>query len=125
MSSNLISGTHEELLTACRTDIAWTKAEIEKLKTTKKPAPASALAAFDTAVLRLSDVLSRAGLAEQVLPAKEGRDAARKCTQEASQYLTELQLDRGLFDVIASVDSTKLDAAGKHFHDTCAHHGAQ
>jgi thimet oligopeptidase len=118
MSSNLISGSHEELLSACRADIAWTKSEIEKLKTTNKPAPASALAAFDTAVLRLSDVLSRSGLAEQALPAKEGRDAAQKCTQEASQYLTELQLDRGLFDVIASIDSSKLDAAGKHFHQT-------
>src|SRR5215208_4366010 len=72
MSSNLISGSVEELLEACRADIAWTKAEIEKLKSTKKPAAASALAAFDTAVLRLSDVLSRSGLAEQVLPAKEG-----------------------------------------------------
>lgn len=118
MATDLISGTPEQLLAACRADIDFTRSEIAKLKSTKKPAPPAVLAAFDTAVLRLSDTLNRSGLAEQVLQSKEGREAAQKCTQEASQYATELQLDRGIYDVLASVDESKLGPAAKHYRET-------
>lgn len=118
MASNLISGSPEELLANCRADLDWVRGQIEKFKATKKPAAASALAKFDTAILRLSDILNRSGLAEQVLTSKEGREAAQKCTQEASQYFTDLQLDRGIFDVIASIDATTLTPAAKHFQKT-------
>jgi thimet oligopeptidase len=118
MASSLISGTPAQLLSECHADIDWTRAEIAKVKAAKKPATQATLAAFDTAMLRLSDVLSRSGLAEQVLPPKESRDAAQKCTQDAAQFLTQLQLDRGIYDVISSIDASKLNPAARHFQET-------
>ncbi len=118
MASNLISGTPEQLLANCRADLDWARAQIANFKATKLPAPASALSDFDTAMLRLSDILNRSGLAEQVLTSKEAREAAQKCTQDAAQYLTELQLDRGIYDVIASIDASRLSPAARHFRET-------
>jgi thimet oligopeptidase len=117
-ASGLISGTPEQLLSSCRGTMAEAKQAMEALKRTKKPAPANVLDTFDTIILRASDAAGRAGLAEQVLPAKEGRDAAQTCEQELSSYLTDVTLDRGVYDVLASVDGSKLKGPAKHFLDT-------
>ena len=73
------------------------------------------LQAFDTAILVATDAIARAGLAEQVHPAKAFRDAAQTCEQEGSQSLTDISLDKDMYNVLASLDGSKLDSAGSYF----------
>ena len=76
------------------------------------------LQAFDTALLVGGDTEARAGLAEQTHPDKAMRDAAQVCEQEGSSVLTDISLDKDMYNVLASLDGSKLDAAGTYFFRT-------
>src|ERR1700719_3188825 len=115
-ASSLLAGTSESFLTSCRSDLGLTKKQIAELKATKSPRDAVAtLQAFDTTILIASDAAARSGLAEQVHPAKPFREAAQVCEQEASQLLTDISLDKDMYNVLASLDGSKLDAAAGYF----------
>jgi thimet oligopeptidase len=115
-ASSLLAGTPESYLAFCRSDLRETKKQIAEIKTTKPPRDAIAtLQAFDTSILIVSDAAARSGLAEQVHPAKPFREAAQVCEQEASQLITEISLDKDMYNVIASLDGSKLDSAGSYF----------
>jgi thimet oligopeptidase len=115
-ASSLLSGTTGSFLASCRSDLGETKKEIAEIKATKSPRDATTtLQAFDTAILVASDAGARSGLAEQVHPAKPFREAAQVCEQEASQLLTDISLDKEMYNVLASLDGSKLDSAGSYF----------
>ena len=76
------------------------------------------LQAFDTALLIGGDTEARAGLAEQTHPDKAMRDAAQVCEQEGSSVLTDISLDKDMYNVLASLDGAKLDASGTYFFRT-------
>ena len=115
-ASSQLSGTTESFLASCRSDLGETKKEIAEIKATKSPRDAMAtLQAFDTAILIASDAAGRSGLAEQVHPAKPFREAAQVCEQEASQLLTDISLDKEMYNALASLDGSKLDSAGTYF----------
>src|ERR1022692_847541 len=115
-ASSLLAGTPESFLTSCRSDLDLTKKQIAEAKATKAPRDAmSTLQAFDTTILIATDAAARAGLAEQVHPAKPFRDAAQVCEQEASQLLTDISLDKEMYSVLASLDGSKLDSAASYF----------
>jgi thimet oligopeptidase len=115
-ASNFLAGTPESFLTSCRGDLGETKKRIAEIKATSSPRDAVAtLQAFDTTILIGSDAAARAGLAEQVHPAKPFRDAAQVCEQEASQVLTDISLDKDMYNALASLDGSKLDSAGNYF----------
>jgi thimet oligopeptidase len=76
--------------------------------------PIAVLDAFDTVTLRAVDPLVRAQLAQQVLPSKEVRDAAQTCEQEAAKFLTDLLLDRPVYNALAAVDVTRLDPVAQY-----------
>jgi thimet oligopeptidase len=61
--------------------------------------------------IALADIGSPAGLLANVHPDAELRDSAEKADQEARRLATDLSLDRGIFDVLATVDTSGLDAA--------------
>ena len=112
----LLAGTPESFLASCRSDLDLTKKQVAEIKATKSPRDAMAtLQAFDTTILIASDAAARSGLAEQVHPAKPFRDAAQVCEQEASQLLTDISLDKDMYNVLASLDGSKLDSAGTYF----------
>jgi thimet oligopeptidase len=116
LASSLLAGTPDSFLVSCRTDLQLTKQQIADIKATKSPRDTTAtLQAFDTAILIASDAAARSGLAEQVHPAKPFRDAAQVCEQEASQLLTDISLDKDMYNVIASLDGSKLDNGGSYF----------
>jgi thimet oligopeptidase len=115
-ASSQLAGTPESFLTSCRSDLRETKKEIADIKAIKSPREAmSTLQAFDTAILIANDASNRSGLAEQVHPAKPFREAAQVCEQEASQLLTDITLDKEMYNVLASLDGSKLDSAGSYF----------
>ncbi len=112
----MLSGTPESFLTSCRGDLADTKKRIAEVKSSQAPRDAMAtLQAFDTATLIAGDAQARSGLAEQVQPSKAFREAAQVCEQEANQLLTDISLDKDMFNVLASLDGSKLDNAGTYF----------
>src|ERR1700730_6538616 len=118
-ASSYLAGTAEAFLTACRSDLEDTKKRIAAIKTTPSPRDATAtLQAFDTAVLVAADAQARAGLAEQVHPAKPFRDAAQVCEQESVSVLTDITLDKEMYNALASLGGSKLDPAGTYYFKT-------
>jgi len=111
-----LSGTPEAFLSSCRGDLETTRKQVTQLKAAKPSRdPYATLQAFDTAILLASDAGAQAGLAEQVHPAKAFRDAAQTCEQESARLLTECSLDPALYALLASLDGSKLDRAGRYF----------
>jgi thimet oligopeptidase len=118
-ASSYLAGTAEAFLTSCRSDLEDTKKRIAAIKTSPSPRDATAtLQAFDTAVLVAADAQARAGLAEQVHPAKPFRDAAQVCEQESVSVLTDITLDKEMYNVLVSLDGSKLDPAGTYYFKT-------
>ena len=117
-ASSYLAGTPEAFLASCRSDLEDAKKRIAAIKASPSPRDATTtLQAFDTAVLVASDAENRAGLAEQVHPAKPFRDAAQVCEQESVGVLTDISLDKEMYNVLASLDS-RLDSAGTYFFKT-------
>ena len=115
-TSSLLSGTPEAFLASCHGDLEQAKKQVAELKASKAPRDAySTLQALDTILLLVGDAGNRANLAEQVHPSKEFREAAQKCEQEATSVYTDFTLDRDLYTVLASLDASKLDAAGSYY----------
>jgi thimet oligopeptidase len=115
-ASQYLAGTAESFLASCHSDLDDAKKRIAAIKATHPPRDASAtLQAFDTAVLVAVDAENRAGLAEQVHPDKPFRDTAQVCEQEVSRMLTDISLDKEMYNVLASLDGSKLDPAGSYY----------
>jgi thimet oligopeptidase len=118
-ASSYLAGTAETFLGTCRSDLEDTKKRIAAIKSSPSPRDARAtLQAFDTALLVADDTEARAGLAEQTHPAKPMRDAAQMCEQEGSSVLTDISLDKEMYNVLAGLDGSKLDAAGTYYFTT-------
>jgi thimet oligopeptidase len=115
-ASSFLAGTPESYMVSCRADLTQTKKQVADIKATKSAHDAVAtLQAFDTLILIASDAAARSGLAEQVHPSKPFRDAAQVCEQEASQLLTDISLDKDLYNILAALDASKLDSASSYF----------
>src|ERR1700687_239950 len=115
-ASSYLAGTAESFLTSCRGDLDDARKRIAVIKASQPPRDALAtLQAFDTAVLVAADAQNRAGLAEQVHPAKPFRDAAQVCEQEVSRMLTDVSLDKEMYNVLASLGGAKVDPAGSYY----------
>ena len=115
-ASSYLAGTPESFLASCRGDLEQTKKQIAELKATKAPRDAMAtLQAFDTVILIGGDAQARAGLAEQVHPSKPFRDASQVCEQEANRVLTDITLDKEMYNVLASLDGSTLDGPGSYY----------
>ena len=115
-ASSYLAGTAESFLASCRSDLDDTKKRIAGLKASQPPRDAlTTLQAFDTALLIASDAENRAGLAEQTHPSKPFRDGAQVCEQEVSRVLTDISLDKEMYNVLASLDGARLDPAGAYY----------
>src|SRR5437868_7613458 len=118
-ASSYLAGTPEWLLASCRNDLDDAKKRIAAIKASTSPRDAmTTLQSFDTAVLVVSDAEARAGLAEQVHPSKPFRDAAQVCEQEGNSVLTDITLDKDMYNVLASLDGSRLDPAGSYYFKT-------
>jgi thimet oligopeptidase len=111
----LLAGSADQFTAYCKAELDKASTDIAKLKAMPKPQNTLvALQTFDDANLILGNVSNRAGLAQQVETDEAFRNAAGKCEQEASTLSTKISLDRGVYDVIAGLDITKVDPSTKY-----------
>ncbi|HYN16356.1 MAG TPA: hypothetical protein VES66_11280, partial [Terriglobales bacterium] len=115
-ASAILAKTPEQYLSACHADMDRAKSQMAALKAMKAPRdPIQALEAFDDAELAISNALARSGLAHEVEPTAEMRTAAEKCEQEADALNTDFSLDRGIYDALAGLDRSGLDAGTRFY----------
>jgi thimet oligopeptidase len=81
-------------------------------------APAVQVAeAWNDVHVALGNVFSAASLFANVHPDEEVRTQAETAEQDAHRLLTELSLDRGIYDVLAGVDAEQLDPTARRMLD--------
>ena len=115
-ASTILSGTPEQYLAACHADMDQARSQMAALKSMKVPRDSiQALDGYDEAELELSNALARSMLAREVEPTAQMRSAAEKCEQEADALNTDFSLDRGIYDALAGLDRSKLDAASRFY----------
>jgi thimet oligopeptidase len=73
------------------------------------------LAPYNDLLIAVSQSSAMAGLFSEVHPDEAIREAARTVEQEVSTFVTELQLDRELYDALAAVDADLLDPEARRF----------
>jgi thimet oligopeptidase len=79
-------------------------------------APAQQVAsAWNDVHIALGNVFSVVSLVANVHPDEAVRDQAESVEQDANRMLTELNLDRGLYDVLAAAALDELDADARRF----------
>ncbi|MGZ8742619.1 MAG: M3 family metallopeptidase [Nocardioides sp.] len=88
------------------------RAHVSDLKQGGRDAGAT-LALWNDASLALSNAFAVASLLSNVHPDEAVRSRGEKGEQDAHKLLTEIGLDRELFDVLDAVDATELDAGGR------------
>src|SRR6516165_8489652 len=114
-ASRALTGSPEAFDAGCRRDMDRARAEAARAKAAAASTPADALRAFDAAFSALGDAAARASLARNVHPDAGMRDAAERCEQDIDSLSTELSLDRGLYDALASIDVSGEDAATRYY----------
>ncbi len=70
---------------------------------------------YDDVLLELDAVGSQAQLVQSVHPSEGVRQAAEKVSQKAGTFATDLSLNRGVYDAIASLDVNRADAETKYY----------
>ena len=77
---------------------------------------AGVLALWNDLNLALHNAFAAAGLFANVHPEEGVRTRAEQAEQDAQRLLTEIGLDRELYDVLAGVDPQELDEGGRRVH---------
>ena len=106
----------EALLEGCRAEVARSRSAAAALRATAAPRPLEAtLSAFDAVFSPLAEASSRASLARSVHPDEAVRQAAEQAEQEVAALATEFSLDRGLYEVLASLDPAGAGEVSRFF----------
>jgi Zn-dependent oligopeptidase len=96
--------------------LAHARALVERVVGQKAPRTIdNTLRVFDDVQLELDAVQQQAQLIQSVHPDAQIRAAAEKVSQRGSRLATEVSLNRGLFDAIASLDVGAADAETKYY----------
>jgi thimet oligopeptidase len=96
--------------------MAAARSGIERLKSLPAPRKArEALEIFDEATAALSDAKDRASVARNSHPDAAMREAADTSEQQLESLFTEISLDRAVYDVLASLDVSREDAATRRW----------
>ena len=100
----------EEWVTTRAADgIATARELVDKLKADPPGEALATLRQYDEVALQLSNVAAMGSLLSNVHPTESVRNAAEKAEQDVGRLVTELSLDRGLYEVFAALDGTGLD----------------
>jgi thimet oligopeptidase len=99
----------------CDGQLDQARAHVETLKQGGHDS-AEVLGLWNDLNLALHNAFASAGLFSNVHPEEAVRTRAERAEQDAQRLLTEIGLDRGLFDVLSGVDPQELDEAGRRVH---------
>ncbi len=106
----------DAFLTDCRNYIEAAKAERQKVLAVKdKRTIENTFEPFNELERNAGNAAAMSSLFEQVHPDAKLRDNARTCETEVSQLMSEVLLDRSLYDALAAVDVKAADANTKRF----------
>ncbi len=75
------------------------------------------LVQYDDMLIEIDRILPLSELIANVHPDKAVRDAAEKCQQRAMKFLSDIKLDRGLYDALTKVERKGLDQKATRFLD--------
>jgi thimet oligopeptidase len=120
-AARLASSTPDELTAATQAAIAAARAGIDAVRAARRTPsaaptdPLGTLDAYDEAVAALGDMRDLAGTVAKAHPEEAMRQAADAAEQEVDKVLTDITLDRGVYDVLASLDLAGEDAATRHY----------
>ncbi|HEY0772993.1 MAG TPA: M3 family metallopeptidase [Nocardioidaceae bacterium] len=98
--------------TRCDEQLARARDTVTRLKTAAPANGLEALVLWNEVNLALSNAFAVSSLMAQVHPEESVRTRAEAGEQEAHRLLTEIGLDRELYDVLAAVDPSWLDEQG-------------
>ncbi len=101
--------TEEWLTTRAADGIAAARTLVDRLKADPPGDALATLRQYDEVSLQLSNVAAAGSLFSNVHPVEAVRDAAEKAEQDVHRLVTELNLDRDLYDVFAALDGEGLD----------------
>ncbi len=106
----------QRFLEHCRGLLESGKAQLPVIVDVKdKRTVANTLEPFNELSRFVANAGNMAGLAHEVDPDAKVRDAARTCEREISQFVSELLLDKRVYDALKAVDVSKEDADTKRF----------
>src|SRR6187455_884225 len=101
----------ERFLEDCRRGLDEARALLPRILDVSGPRTLdNTLAPYHDLLIAVSRSSATAGLHSEVHPDEKVRDAARTVEQEVSAFVTDLQLDRGVYDALAAVPVDGLDA---------------
>ncbi len=89
---------------------------VDVLKAGAARAPSSAMAVWNDLNLALHNAFATASLLSNVHPDEAVRSRGERAEQDAHKLLTEIGLDRDLYDALAAVDPQDLDEGGRRVH---------
>ena len=115
-ASRHLTGTIAQYQASCRQGVQKGREQFARFKAL--PAPRDTIAAltvYDDALALLADTGGRAAVATNSHPDEAFRAAAQDCEQEVANTFTELSLDRGIYDVLASLELSGQDEATRHY----------
>ncbi|WP_134740496.1 M3 family metallopeptidase [Nocardioides sp. 503] len=100
---------HDWVQTRAEEGLARARELVQRLRDTPPTDTLDALRQWDEVSLQLSNVAAMGSLLSNVHPLEDVRDAAETAEQDVQRLVTELSLDRGLYDVFAALDADGLD----------------
>ncbi|MGZ3427294.1 MAG: M3 family metallopeptidase [Polyangia bacterium] len=104
---------------ACAARLASARAKFATVKATPRPIAkrdvARVLDAYDEASAELDTIAATADVVFNANPDAATRAAGERCTQQASALGSEITLDRGIYDVVASLDLSGEDQATRYW----------
>nr|WP_227463733.1 M3 family metallopeptidase [Nocardioides lijunqiniae] len=100
---------HDWVQTRAEEGLAGARELVQRLRDTPPTDALDALRQWDEVSLQLSNVAAMGSLLSNVHPLEDVRDAAETAEQDVQRLVTELSLDRGLYDVFAGLDASGLD----------------
>jgi len=96
--------------------IALAKTAMDKLLAVKGTHTiANTLGLFDEIERQLDMAGSQSGLMEEVSPDSATRSAAESMSQELSKFVTDLSLNRQVYDALAAMDTSSADAETRYY----------
>ncbi|MBN1207578.1 MAG: Zn-dependent oligopeptidase [Myxococcaceae bacterium] len=111
-----LTGTVAQFQEHCRQSIQQAREGISRLKALPAPRDtAAALELYDTAAALLADTAGSAAIATNSHPDVAMRTAAQDCEQEVEKATVEINLDRGVYDVLSSLELGQQDEATRRF----------
>ena len=114
VAAQLATSSAEEVARAAETAIAEARAGIERVKT-RQLTGAELLDTYDEAMTALANAANRVELIAVSHPDGGMRDAGDAAKQAIAKVITDISLDRGLYDVLAALDLPDADAPTRHY----------